>query len=145
MPTRFFCLGLGVVYLVVGIIAFIPALHSAPHTSPHVDLTTAYGNFLGLFPVNALHDALHIVVGIAGIAVSARLAWSIRYCEALFLLFGVLTVFGFVPTLNTLGGYVPIYGDDTWLHAATCLASGFFGFVAPAPAYVEAVPEHAGH
>lgn len=142
MQTRLFALGLGIVYVVIGIVAFIPAFYSTPPASaPHLDVTAAYGYFLGVFPVNAIHDVANIVIGVAGVAASARLATARYYCIGLFLLYGILAFWGFIPTLDTLGGIAPILGDDTWLHAGSAIAAGYFGFVAPEPSQIE--PLHA--
>jgi hypothetical protein len=130
MQTRYIALALGVIYLVVGIIGFIPALYTSPPAgAPHVDATAAYGLLFGLFPVNALHDVLHIVVGLAGILCYASLRASRYYGRILFLVFGLLTVAGFMPTVNTLNGLVPLYSGDTWLHAATALVGAIAGWV----------------
>jgi hypothetical protein len=146
MQTRLFSLALGIVYVFIGLVGFIPALRTHPPvTAPHMDATAGYGYFLGQFPINALHDALHIVVGLAAIAVSARLNPARIYCRVLFLVFGVLACLGFLPTVNTLWGLVPIFGADTWLHAATAIAAGYFGFVAPEPTYIEPAVARAAH
>src|SRR5206468_2242154 len=83
----------------------------------------------GLFPVNALHDIVHIVVGLAGILSYPSLRASRYYSRILFVVFGVLTVFGFMPKLDTLNGLVPLFSPDTWLHAATAVAGAIAGWV----------------
>jgi hypothetical protein len=131
MLARYFALVFGIVYLLVGILGFIPQLYTTPPTTaPHVDLTGAYGYLLGLFPVNWLHDVVHILVGLGGIISYARFRSAIYYSRLLFLVFGILTIFGFMPQANTLWGLVPLFGNDAWLHAATAVAGGFFGWVA---------------
>ena len=144
MLTRYFALAFGIVYVIVGIVGLIPAFYTTPPASaPHVDATAAYGYLFGIFPVNAWHDAVHILTGLAGIACSARLRASVYYSRILFLAFGLLTVLGFMPQANTLWGLVPIFGSDTWLHAVTSIAGAFFGWVAPPVEEDELVPAHA--
>lgn len=131
MLARYFALVFGIVYLLVGILGFIPQLYTSPAANaPHVDVTGAYGYLLGLFPVNWLHDVVHILVGLAGIISYFRFRSARYYSRFLFLVFGLLTIFGFMPQANTLWGLVPLFGNDAWLHAATSLAGGFFGWVA---------------
>lgn len=143
MQTRLFTLGFGLVYTLVGVVGFLPALRSAPAAgSPPVDVTTAYGLLLGLFPVNLWHNLFHIAVGLIAIGAAARLDPARLYCRTLFLVFGLLTVLGFLPQANTLWGLLPIYGNDTWLHAATAVVAAYFGFVAPEPTSIEAAPAH---
>jgi hypothetical protein len=142
MQTRLFALTIGVVYLLVGVVGFIPALYTKPPlTAPHVDVTASYGYLLGIFPVNALHNIVHILVGLSGIVAGSRFALARYYCIVLFLVYGVLTVMGFIPTLDTTWGLIPIFGSDTWLHAASTIAAAYFGFVAPEPTHVTPAAE----
>lgn len=146
MQTRFFALAIGAIYLLAGILGFIPALYtSMPAGSPHVDVTFAYGNLFGLFPTNGLHDAVHIIIGLAGVITASRLASARYFCITMFLVFGLLTVFGFVPTLDTIFGLIPIFGNDTWVNAASSLTAGYFGFVAPESTSVEPTTGYAQH
>lgn len=130
MQTRYFSLGLGIVYVLVGIVGFIPAFYTSPPASaPHLQVTASYGYLFGIFPINALHNVVHIVVGLAGIIAWSRLILAEVYCRTLFIVFGLLTVLGFIPQADTIFGYVPLFGNDTWLHTATALSSAFFGWV----------------
>jgi hypothetical protein len=141
--TRYFALLFGMVYVVIGIVGFIPGLHTmAPASAPHMDQTASYGYLFGLFPINALHNALHIVVGLAGIAAFPRFSLARAYCILVFLLFGLLTVMGFIPQLDTAWGWVPLFSGDTWLHAATSISGAFFAFVVPEPTTMEPAPAH---
>ena len=141
--TRYFALFFGMIYVVIGIVGFIPGLHTmAPASAPHMDQTASYGYLFGLFPINALHNALHIVVGLAGIAAFPRFSLARSYCILVFLLFGLLTVMGFIPQLDTAWGWVPLFSGDTWLHAATSISGAFFAFVVPEPTTMEPAPAH---
>ncbi len=130
MQTRYWSLLVGVVYLLVGIVGFVPALYSSPPATPHVDVTAAYGLLLGLFPVNVLHDIVHILIGLAGIAAFARFGAAQTYSRLLFLVYGFLAIIGFIPQADTVFGLIPIFGNDIWLHAATAVVSSYFGWVA---------------
>lgn len=146
MQIRYWALVIGVVYLLVGIVGFVPALYSSPPASaPTVTVTAAYGYLLGLFPVNALHDIVHILIGLLGIGSGARINTARGYSRFLFLAYGALTFIGFIPGLDTLFGYVPLFGNDIWLHAGTALVSAYFGWIAEEPTYVEPYVAHAHH
>ncbi len=134
MQARFWVLLFGLVYLIAGIIGFIPALYTAmPGNAPHLSETAASGLLFGLFPVNAVGDAFHIVIGLLAIGMGASLDAARLYSRFLALLFAILTVIGFVPQADVLFGLAPLWGNDTWLHAATALISSYFGFVADEP------------
>jgi Domain of unknown function (DUF4383) len=139
--TRYFSLLFGMVYLLLGIVGFIPGLHTTPPAgAPHLDQTASYGYLFGLFPVNAWHNVLYILVGLAGLAAYPRFSLARGYCVLLFLVFGLLTSMGFIPQLDTVGGWIPLFSGDTWLHAATSLAGAFFAFVVPEPTTMEPAP-----
>jgi len=38
---------------------------------------------------------------------------------------------GLLPATNTTFDLIPIFSNDVWLHAATALIAGYFGFLAP--------------
>lgn len=146
MQTRLFSLVIGIVYLLLGILGFIPALRTTPPANaPTLNVTAGYGYFLGQFPVNAVHDLVHILIGLAGIIAFTRFAYAIAYCRTLFLVYGLLTVAGFLPATDTLNGLVPIFGSDAWLHAATAIIASYFGWVAHEPTHVEPAPGYAVH
>lgn len=146
MQTRLFSLTIGLFYLVVGILAFIPALYTTPPVgSPHVDVTGSYGMFLGTFPTNVVHDALNIVIGVFGIAFGARVSTARAYSELLFFVFGFATIFGFIPSLDTLWGVAPLWSPDTWVHAISAGAASYFAYVALAPTNVEPAAPASAH
>jgi hypothetical protein len=127
-----FALIFGAVYALVGVMGFIPALlQSPPANAPDVRVDTLYGYLLGLFPVNVLHDVVHLAIGVLGILAARRFASSMTYCRVVAILFAVLTVMGLVPGLDTTLGLIPIFGADVALHALTTLASAYFGWFAP--------------
>ena len=129
---RTFALILGIVYIVAGIAGFIPAL--TPHTADMHPLSVemAHGRALGLFPVNVLHNLVHIVVGALGILGSRSLSGARLFWQGLAIFYGLLAILGLIPATNTMFGLIPIYGHDVWLHAATALVAAYFGFIARA-------------
>ena len=127
MRTRYFALAAGTVYAIVGLAGFIPGLMSH-HDLPAITVDTLYGRLLGLFPVNVLHILVHLVIGIWGVLAWKRYSSSRAYAQSLAVIYSVLTVLGLIPMTNTMFGVVPLYSHDVWLHAATALVAGYFGF-----------------
>ncbi len=64
---RTFALVFGIVYLLVGILGFIPGLNQHSADLHPIAVDAAHGRLMGLFPVNAVHNVVHIAVGIWGI------------------------------------------------------------------------------
>jgi hypothetical protein len=134
MTVRTFALIAGIAYLAAGILGFVPQLLSPPPAdAPQLGITAFYGYLLGLFPVNFMHNLVHLAIGAWGIAASRGLATGARaYAKSLAVLYGILTIMGLIPGLNTLFGLAPLHGHDVWLHAATAIIAAYFGWVARA-------------
>lgn len=135
MVIRYFALIYGVVFLLVGIAGFVPGL-VAPFGPDHpaLAINATAGLLFGLFPVNVLHNLVHVAFGIWGIAVWRRLPPSRFYAQAVAVIYGILVVMGLLPVLNTTFGLIPLHGHDVWLHLVLAGVAAYFGFVARAPA-----------
>jgi hypothetical protein len=120
--SRTYALAFGAVYTLVGIIGFAVAPTMQTHD-------------LIIFPVNAVHNAVHLAVGLVGLAAFFT-ARDVVYGRGMAILFAVLTVAGFLP--QPLLGLVPLGGWDIALHAATALLGGVAGFLYAAPARTRA-------
>jgi hypothetical protein len=143
MLARRFALIMGIAFILVGILGFLPPAVSGPtHTmGTHHD----HGELLGLFPINALHNGFHVLSGIAGVLLSRSIGGARLFSRALAIVYGLLTILGLLPApMNTTFGMIPIYGHDIWLHGVIALAAAYFGFVAsdrgPDTAYTNAPP-----
>lgn len=116
----------GIVYLLVGVLGFIPALQQ-PAEGPHVLVGTTV-NLLGLFPINAVHNLVHILIGLGGLVAAGSIAGARSYFRTLAVLYAVLAVFGVIPATNTLFGLAPLSGLDIGLHALTAIVAAYFGW-----------------
>ena len=121
---------LGIIFLLIGIAGFVPGLLQTPEPAADVEVTQSFGRLMGLFPVNALHNVVHIIFGIWGIAAYRSYTGARGYSKAVAIIYAVLAVMGIIPGLNTTFGLIPLYGHDIWLHAVIAIAAAYFGFVA---------------
>ncbi len=128
---QYFALITGIIFFLVGVMGFIPGfVKETTADMPGLSFTTGAGYLLGLFPINVLHNIVHLLVGILGIVASVTLGSTRLYSGALAIFYGVLTVMGlFPPTQSTLG-LIPIFGNDVWLHGLTAAIATYFGFIA---------------
>lgn len=128
MNIRTFARIYGIVFLIVGVVGFIPALTPA-HEHPDLAIEVGSGMVLGLFPVNALHNVIHLAFGVWGLFAAVGVRASRHYAQAVAVIYAVLTVLGLIPATSTTFGLVPIYGHDVWLHGLLAAIAAYFGFV----------------
>jgi hypothetical protein len=132
MRARYFALVMGIVYLAVGVLGFIPGTHPLGPGAPDLAVDAGYGYLLGLFPINVLHNVVHLLIGALGVAAYLGGAGVARtFARGLAVFYGLLALMGLIPVLNTTFGLIPIFGHDVWLHALSAAAAAYFGFVAP--------------
>jgi hypothetical protein len=98
----------GVGFLLIAVLGFV-----ASGTSMEADPDLA-PKILGMFPVNLLHNCVHLAFGIWGLAAARTPGAARTYCVAAGVIYLVLTALGyFVP--NGFG-LVPLGGADIALH-----------------------------
>jgi arginine exporter protein ArgO len=108
-------LAVGVVFLLVGVLGFIPGIttdYAAQGFAGH----ESGALLLGVFQVSVLHNVVHLLFGVLGLLM-ARTAGHARN----YLLFGgivylVLWVYGLVVGHDTPVNFVPVNNADNWLH-----------------------------
>ena len=83
---------------------------------------------LGLFPVNVLHNIVHLVFGIWGLLAARTFGAARSYCRIAGVIYLVLVVVGLV--FPTGFGFVPLGGTDPWLHLVLGAPLAYFGFTA---------------
>ena len=133
MATRRFAVIMGVAFIVVGALGFVPGVTQMVGDDPNLTLEGAgHGYLLGLFHVNVAHNLIHIIFGILGILMSRSFENAVTYARILAVAYGLLAIMGLVSAanMNYTFGLVPIHGNDVWLHALIAIAAGYFGFAA---------------
>jgi uncharacterized protein DUF4383 len=133
MNTRTFALIFGIVFIAAGVAGFVPQLLQ-PAEGGAVASGSHHQLLLGLFPVNPAHNAVHLLFGLWGLAASRSSSAALLYARGVAIIYAVLTVAGFIPGLDTLYGFVPLYGNDIWLHLGLAVVAAYFGWVNRSPA-----------
>jgi Domain of unknown function (DUF4383) len=131
MDARRFAMVLGVVFVLIAVLAFVPGINQMDHTDdPSLAVGgPGHGYLLGLFHVNVLHNVVHLLFGVMGIAMARSASSAVLYARIVAVAYGLLAVMGLVPGLNTLFGLVPIHGADVLLHLLIAAAAAYFGFM----------------
>ena len=126
----------GIAFLGAGILGFIPGI-----TTNLGDIKFA-GNdspseLLGIFQVSILHNIVHLLFGIAGIALSRTWENARTYLLGAGVIYIVLFVYGLIVSESSDANFVPINNADDVLHLALgigLLASWFVSKSADEPA-----------
>ena len=125
--VRIVVLVFGAVYVLVGLLGFLGDPIVTDTSYP--DMETASGDLLGIFPINALHNVVHLVIGAAllnGATAHDRAVLMARTVGGVYLVVGLL---GLVAP-DTFG-LMPIGGPDILLHLGTAAILLGVTFVSP--------------
>jgi hypothetical protein len=115
----------GIVFILVAVLGFI--------TPGGLSMGTEHAPMLlGMFAVNLLHNVVHLLFGLAGVAAARSFAGARSYCRAVGVIYLVLAGLGLVAP--TTFGLIPIGGSDIYLHLVLGLVLAAVGFTAKAPA-----------
>jgi hypothetical protein len=114
----------GVVFILVAIVGFIaPGGMAMQPTDP----ATA-AKALGMFPVNLLHNIVHVLFGIWGLAASRSWGGSKQFFIGAGVIYALLTVCAFLSPSGF--GLVPLGGSDIGLHAVLAVVMLAIGITA---------------
>jgi hypothetical protein len=108
-------MGVGIVFLLVGVLGFIPGI------------TTNYGAMtfaghesgamlLGVFQVSILHNIVHLLFGVAGLAMARSARMARRFLIGGGAVYIVLWIYGLIINQETGANFVPFNTADNWLH-----------------------------
>lgn len=115
-PAQWLALAIGVVYLAVGVGGFAVTGFDG-WLEPDGEL------LLGIFEVNPLHNVVHIVIGLLGVALWTTLPLTAVYGWILALGYGLTWVYGlFVANTDDPANFLALNEADNWLHLVSALA-----------------------
>ena len=130
MDTKRFALIWGILFLVITASGVIPGLWQ-PAGPEHPDLAveSMHGDALGLFPVNLVHNIIHALFGVWGILAARNWDSAKTYAKVVAIAYGLFAIMGLIPGLDTTFGFVPLHGNDVWLHVLLAVPAAYFGFM----------------
>ncbi len=118
----------GAVFLLVGILGFIPGVTADHDTMSFADHHSE-AKLLGIFQVSVLHNIVHLLFGVAGLA-AARVARHVpTYLFASAAIYLVLTIYGIVIDKDSSANFVPVNSADNWLHLGLAAGMAAFGLL----------------
>ena len=107
--------GMGVVFLLVGIAGFIPGITSHyEHLGVAGRESTA--RLIGVFQVSVLHNAVHLLYGVAGLVLSSTPMRARNYLFYGGIGYGVIFFYGILINYSSAANVVPLNAADDALH-----------------------------
>lgn len=129
-PTQQAAFAVGVVFLLVGVLGFIPGvttnydqLQLAGHESEAM--------LLGIFQVSILHNLVHLGFGVAGIAMAKQWSAARSFLIVGGVIYLALWIYGMVIDQESTANFVPVNLADNWLHFALGVGMVALGVVLP--------------
>jgi hypothetical protein len=115
VDTRNACIVLGVILILVGLLGFIP--------NPLVSAD-------GIFAVNAAHNLVHIVTGLALLIGALALNQSQMTLRVVGIAYALVAILGFFSG-DMLLGFIHMNAADRWLHVLIAIVLIAAGWVLP--------------
>ncbi|GGM60178.1 membrane protein [Longimycelium tulufanense] len=119
----------GAVFLVVGILGFIPGV------TTNYDQMTFAGHesnalLLGVFAVSVLHNIVHLAFGVAGLAMARTATAARTFLIGGGVIYLVLWVYGLIVDRHAAANFVPVNDADNWLHLVLGVGMVLLGLLA---------------
>ncbi|WP_245155167.1 DUF4383 domain-containing protein [Nocardioides sp. 1609] len=115
--VRWIATAVGVVFLVVGVLGFVPGVTTDQDTLAFAGHHSE-AELLGIFQVSGLHNLLHIAFGLAGVVLGRRAGSAVAYLLAGGAAYLGLWVYGLVVDHDSAANVVPVNSADNYLHLA---------------------------
>ena len=123
-PVQLAATVVAAVFLLVGVLGFIPGA-----TTDYDGMTFAghesTAMLLGVFHVSVLHNIVHLLFGIVGLALGRTPSGATNFLIGGGIVYAVLWLYGLLIDHNSAANFVPVNGADNWLHLI--LAIGMIG------------------
>jgi hypothetical protein len=114
-PLQLAATAVAATFVLVGILGFIPGI-----TTHYSDMTGAGHNsmakLLGIFNVSVLHNVVHLLFGIVGLALARTANGAKNYLIGGGVIYLVLWIYGLLIDKNSNANFVPVNTADNWLH-----------------------------
>jgi hypothetical protein len=107
--------GVAAVFLLVGILGFIPGI-TTDYDSMSFGGHMSGAELLGIFQVSILHNIVHLLFGVVGLALARRTPGAVNYLLGGGIVYLVLWIYGLIVSKTSDANFVPLNTADDWLH-----------------------------
>jgi hypothetical protein len=127
-PVQLASAAVGAVFLLVGVLGFVPGvvtgfdrLELAGHESG--------AELLGVFQVSVLHNVVHLLFGVAGVAAMRTAGAARGFLIGGGVVYLLLWLYGLVVPRDSVANFVPLNAADDWLHLGLGVGMVLLGFL----------------
>ncbi|WP_280219277.1 DUF4383 domain-containing protein [Nocardia neocaledoniensis] len=114
-PIQLAALAVGAVFLLVGILGFIPGV-TTEYDSLQWAGHESHAKLFGIFTVSALHNIVHLLFGVFGLIAAASAAAARAFLLGGGVVYLVLWLYGLLVDPHSDANFVPLDDADNWLH-----------------------------
>ncbi|MER5212654.1 DUF4383 domain-containing protein [Streptomyces sp. NPDC002838] len=129
-PVQQAALLVGVVFLLVGVLGFVPGITTDYDTLKFAE-HDSNAELLGVFQVSVLHNIVHLLFGIAGAAMAGSASAARTFLVGGGLVYLALWIYGLVIDRDSTANFVPVNTADNWLHFALGIGMIALGVTLP--------------
>jgi hypothetical protein len=104
-----------IVFLAVGVLGFIPGI-TTDYDTMMFGGHHSEAKLLGLFQVSILHNIVHLLFGVVGLALARTAGGARRYLIGGGIVYLVLWIYGLIIDQTSSANFVPVNTADNWLH-----------------------------
>lgn len=105
----------GAVFLLVGILGFLSGI-TTDYSTMEFAGHESDAKLLGIFEVSILHNIVHLLFGVAGIAMARTWDSARAYLIGGGAIYLVLWIYGLLIDHESAANFVPLNDADNWLH-----------------------------
>jgi uncharacterized protein DUF4383 len=118
----------GAVFLLVGVLGFVPGVTARSDTLTFAGHHSQAALF-GVFAVSGLHNAVHLVFGVLGPALSNTFNGARAYLLGGGVVYAVLSVYGVLVDHESSANVLPVNTADNWLHLGLAVVMVGLGLI----------------
>ncbi|MET9428427.1 MULTISPECIES: DUF4383 domain-containing protein [unclassified Streptomyces] len=116
-PVQQAALLVGLVFLLVAVLGFIPGI-TTDYGSMEFAEHHSEAKLLGVFQVSILHNLVHLLFGIAGLAMSRSVSGARAFLIGGGVVYLALWLYGLFIDHDSGANFIPVNTADNWLHFA---------------------------
>ncbi|MFJ6415697.1 DUF4383 domain-containing protein [Paeniglutamicibacter sp. NPDC091659] len=126
--VQYAALAVGAVFLLVGILGFIPGITS---NTEHLGMAGHHSGsmLLGIFQVSVLHNIVHLLFGVAGLALGRNAVAAKRFLVIGGVIYLVLGFYGVFIDQASAANFVPVNTADNVLHFVLGVGMAALGLI----------------